>query len=43
MTIKGTHAAQKLLNALILLNCDKAAQQMKRRNCEVTERKTKVD
>jgi transposase len=34
MTHKGTHAAQKLLNALILLNCDEAAQQAKRRNCE---------
>jgi len=34
MTSKGTHAAQKLLNALILLNCDEAAQATKRRSCE---------
>lgn len=36
MTSKGTHAAHKLLNALILLNCDEAtrAQQTKRRSCE---------
>jgi transposase len=34
MTNKGTHAAHKLLNALIFLNCDEAAQSAKRRSAE---------